>query len=69
MVAVVGGDGPQAIGRQELGFVEELAEHPPQVLHADDAEQQPLLTWTVSEQPGLDHPLAVGDALAPSAAG
>ena len=41
VVPVVGRDGPQTVGGQELGLVEELGEDPLQAVDADHPEQQP----------------------------
>ena len=50
MVAVVGGQGPQAVRREELVLVEELLEQALQAVDADDAEQQPAVAGLAAQQ-------------------
>ena len=52
VLAVVGGDRPQAVGREELGLVEQLGEHPLEAVDADDAEEQPAVAGLALQQPG-----------------
>ena len=53
MVAVVGRQGPQPVGGQELVLVEELGEQLLQPVDADNAEQQPLLAGLAAQQAGF----------------
>ena len=51
VVAVVGGQGPQAVRGQELGLVEQLGQQPLQPVRAGTGEQQPLIAWLPRSAP------------------
>ena len=53
MVAVIGGQGPQAVRGQELALVEQLGEQPLQPVRPAQAEQQPLLAGLAAQQASL----------------
>ena len=50
MLAVIGGQGPQAVRGQELALVEQLGEQPFQPVRPAQAEQQPLLAGLPAQQ-------------------
>ena len=62
VLAVVGGHGPQPVGREELLLVEELGEQPLQPVDADDAEQHSPLSRSAPEQAGIGELLPVVQA-------
>ena len=50
MIAVIGGEGPQAVRREELVLVEELVEQAPETVDADDTEQEPSVAGFPAQQ-------------------
>ena len=64
VLAVVGRQPAQTIGREELGRVEELDEHALQPVDADDTEQQLLVPRGSPEQAELRELVAVAQARA-----